>query len=145
MDVGVKVEPSGVKSCILQTRVIGRMRKITPGRCSELSLDASSAQKPGAANRAFEVLLAMLQAARQWGDIGEQVPDACANIVKNPRPVVRYLDRMELERLGAVLDRRQDGHSWPVAAIRLLPRSGKSLRIRKPQMGRSRSTRRAHY
>ena len=54
--------------------------------------DAASAEKPSAANRAFEILRAMLNTARQWGELGESAPDACANIVKNPRkPVARYL------------------------------------------------------
>ena len=83
--------------------------------------DAASVDKPGAANRALENLRAMLKSARQWGDLGEYVPDACANIVRNPRrSVARYLDSSELERLGAVLDRHQEEHPWPVAAIRLL-------------------------
>ncbi len=70
----------------------------------------------------------MLGTARQWGDICEHVPDACANIVKNPRkPVARYLSREELERLGAVLDRRREDHPWPVAAIRLLTLTGARL------------------
>ncbi len=208
---GVRVQPSGVKSYIVQTRARGRMRKITLGRFPELSLDAArregaavlarlwggedvtpprkkmaplfrdfakryrerrrhrwksssletydiymrnrlmphfgrlrldaidharvsawfdaaSVDKPGAANRAFEILRAMLKSARQWGDIGEHVPDACANIVKNPRrPVARYLDSAELERLGAVLDRRQAEQPWPVAAIRLLTLTGARL------------------
>ena len=48
-------------------------------------------------------------------------PDACANIVMNRRkPVARFLNREELERLGAVLDRHAGEHLWPVAAIRLL-------------------------
>ncbi len=70
----------------------------------------------------------MLGTARQWGDIGEHVPDACANIVKNPRkPVARYLSREELERLGAVLDRHREEQPWPVAAIRLLTLTGARL------------------
>ena len=70
----------------------------------------------------------MLAAARQWGEIGEHVPDACTNIVKNPRrPVSRYLDRAELERLGAALDRHGREHPWPVAAIRLLTLTGARL------------------
>ena len=90
--------------------------------------DAASVNKPGAANRAFEILRAMLKSARQWGDLREQVPDACANIVRNPRqPVARFLDRVELERLGAALDRRRDEHPWPVAAIRLLTLTGARL------------------
>ena len=208
---GVRVQPSGVRSYIIQTRVNGRMRKITLGRFPELSLDAArregaavlarlwggedvtpppkkraplfrdfaaryrerrrnrwkpsslrtfdiylrnrlmphfgrlqldaidharvsawfdaaSADKPGAANRAFEILRAMLASARQWGDLGEHVPDACANIVRNPRrPVARYLDRAELERLGAVLDRHEEAHPWPVAAIQLLALTGARL------------------
>ena len=68
--------------------------------------DAASAGKPGAANRAYEILRAMLNAARQWGELGESVPDACANIVKNPRrPVARYLNREELNRL--TIDQRE--------------------------------------
>ena len=45
----------------------------------------ASADRPGAANRAFEILRAMLTAARQWGELAEHVPNACANIVRNPR------------------------------------------------------------
>ena len=84
--------------------------------------------KPGAANRAFEILRALLKAARQWGDIGKHVPGACANIARNPsRPVARYLDHSELERLGDVLDRHQEKHPRPVAAIRLLTLTGARL------------------
>ena len=90
--------------------------------------DAASANKPGAANRAFEILRAMLACARQWGDLGEHVPDACANIVRNPRrPVARYLDHAELERLGATLDRHEETQPWPVAAVRLLTLTGARL------------------
>ena len=90
--------------------------------------DAASAEKPGAANRAFESLRAMLAAARQWGEIGAHVPDACANIAKNPRrPVARFLDREELQRLGAVLDRHRGEHPWQVAALRLLTLTGARL------------------
>ena len=208
---GVRVQCSGVKSYIVQTRARGRMRKITLGRFPELSLDAArregaavlarlwggenmtpprkkmaplfrdfakryrerrrhrwkpssletydiymrnrlmphfgrlrldaidharvsawfdvaSVDKPGAANRAFEILRAMLASARQWGDLDEHVPDACANIAKNPRrAVARYLRPEELERLGAVLDRHREAHPWPVAALRLLTLTGARL------------------
>ena len=208
---GVRVQPSGVKSYILQMRVRGRMRKITLGRFPELPLDAArregaavlarlwggedvkpprektaplfrqfaaryrerrrhrwkpstletydiylrnrlippfgklrldaidharvsawfdaaSVDKPGAANRAFEILRAMLKAARQWGELGEHVPDACANIARNPRrPVARYLDHAELQRLGKALDRRREEHPWHAAAIRLLALTGARL------------------
>ena len=207
---GVRVHPSGVRAFIVQTRVQGRMRKLTLGRFPETSLadarkeaatllarvwtgeavpegkvraplfrdftatyrerrrsrwkpssletydgylrhrllpafgrmrldtidharvsawfDAASAEKPGAANRAFEILRAMLATARQWGELGGHVPDACANIVMNPRrPVARFLDRDELQRLGTVLDRHAADHPWPVAAIRLLTLTGARL------------------
>ena len=107
----------------------GRLRldAITHARVSAW-FDAASADRPGAANRAFEILRAMLAAARQWGELGEHVPDACANIAKNPRrPVARYLDHAELERLGTVLDRHREAHPWPVTAIRLLTLTGARL------------------
>ena len=70
----------------------------------------------------------MLGAARQWGELGAHVPDACANIAKNPRrPVARFLDREELQRLGAALDRHGGEHPWPVAALRLLTLTGARL------------------
>ncbi len=74
--------------------------------------DAASAEKPGAANRAYEILRAMLNTARQWGELADSVPDACAHIAKNPpKPVARYLSREELKRLGTVLDRHEDTDS----------------------------------
>ena len=208
---GVRVHPSGVKSFIVQTRVAGRMRKLTLGRYPEMGIekarreaaailarlwageavaperkaraplfrdfaaryrerrrrrwkpssletfdsylknrlmphfgrvrldaidharvsawfDAASAEKPGAANRAFDILRAMLGAARRWGELGAHVPDACANIAKNPRrPVARFLDREELQRLGAAFDRHAGEHPWPVAALRLLTLTGARL------------------
>ena len=207
---GMRVQPSGVRSFIVQVRVDGRMRKFTLGRFPDTDLadarkeaatllarvwtgeaiperkvkaplfrdfaaayrerrrsrwkpssrrthdiymrnrlmpafgrlrldaidharvsawfDAASADRPGAANRAFEILRAMLAAARRWGKLGEHVPDGCANIAKNPRRhVARFLGRDELERLGAVLDRHAADRPWPVAAIRLLTLTGARL------------------
>ncbi len=90
--------------------------------------DAASVDRPGSANRAFDILSAMLKTARKWGELGEHVPDACANIVRNPKKVVaRYLDEDELARLGAVLDSRADEHPWRVAALRLLTLTGARL------------------
>ena len=90
--------------------------------------DAASTEKPGAANRAYEILRAMLNTARQWGELAQTVPDACAHIVKNPpKPVARYLNREELNRVGAVLDRHEQTDPWPVPAIRLLMLTGARL------------------
>ena len=70
----------------------------------------------------------MLVSARQWGELADHVPNACANIVKNPRrPVARYLDLAELQRLGRVLDHHGQEHPWRVAAIRLLTLTGARL------------------
>ena len=90
--------------------------------------DAASADRPGTANQAFEILRAMLATAQQWGELGEHVPDACVNIVSNPKkPVARYLDERELGRLGAVLDSHNGEHPWPVSALRLLSLTGARL------------------
>ncbi len=208
---GLRVHPSGAKSFIVQTRVRGRMRKITLGRFPDMGLvearkeatavlariwagedlpparkvkaplfhdfaaryrenrskvwkpsslktfdiymrgrllpafgrlkldtidharvsawfDAASADRPGAANRALDILRAMLRTARQWGELGQHVPDACANIAKNPKkPVARYLDQDELARLGAVLDSHSRDRPWQVAALRLLTLTGARL------------------
>ena len=87
--------------------------------------DAASATKPGAANRSFEILRAMLKTAREWGELGSEVPDACANITMNPkRPVARHLDKQQLARLGAVLEERQHTRPRTVAVLRLLMLTG---------------------
>ena len=71
--------------------------------------DAASATKRGEANRSFEFLRAMLKTAREWGELGGDVADACANVAMNPkRPVARHLDKQELTRLGEVLDARRE-------------------------------------
>ncbi len=208
---GLRVQPSGAKSFLVQTRVRGRMRKFTLGRFPDMGIgearkeaaavlariwagedlartqrpraplfrdfaahyrerrtgvwkpatvetfdiylrgrlmpafgrlrldtidharvsawfDAASANRPGAANRAFGILRAMLRTARQWGELGEHVPDACANIAMNPKKAVAcHLDQDELARLGAVLDGHADEHPWPVAALRLLTLTGARL------------------
>ena len=86
--------------------------------------DAASRDKPGAANRAFEILRAMMFRAEEWG-LRERGSNPCRGIAKNPRNnVARFLDADELARLGRVLDAREA--RWPeaVAAIRLLALTG---------------------
>jgi len=57
----------------------GRLRldRIDHARVSAW-FDAASVDRPGAANRAFEILRAMLRTARQWGEAPEDAPDPCA-------------------------------------------------------------------
>ena len=86
--------------------------------------DAASRDKPGAANRAFEILRAMMNRAEDWG-LRERGSNPCLGIAKNPRNnVVRFLDADELARLARALDAHEA--RWPeaVAAIRLLALTG---------------------
>ena len=86
--------------------------------------DAASGDKPGAANRALEILRAMMNRAEEWG-LRERGSNPCIGIAKNPRNnVARFLDADELARLGRALDAHEA--RWPeaVAAIRLLALTG---------------------
>ena len=86
--------------------------------------DAASRDKPGAANRAFEILRAMMFRAEEWG-LRERGTNPCLGIARNPRKqVARFLDADELARLGRALDTHEA--RWPeaVAAIRLLALTG---------------------
>ena len=86
--------------------------------------DSASRDRPGAANRALEILRAMMNRAEEWG-LRERDSDPCLGIAKNPRNnAARFLDTDELARLGRALDAREA--RWPeaVAAIRLLALTG---------------------
>ena len=86
--------------------------------------DAASRDKPGAANRALEILRAMMFRAEEWG-LRERGTNPCLGVTKNPRKkVARFLDTDELTRLGRALDANEA--RWPeaVAAIRLLALTG---------------------
>ena len=86
--------------------------------------DTASRDRPGAANRAFEILRAMMFRAEEWG-LRERDSNPCLGIRKNPRKnIARFLDTEELARLGRALDERET--QWPeaVAAIRLLALTG---------------------
>ena len=81
--------------------------------------DAASKDRPGAANRTFEILRSMIFRAEEWG-LRERGVNPCLGIAKNPRNnVARFLDTDYLFRLGCALDAR--AAEWPeaVAAIRL--------------------------
>ena len=86
--------------------------------------DAASGDKPGAANRALEILRAMMFRAEEWG-LREHGSNPCLGIAKNPRKqIARFLDADELAQLGRALDDHEA--RWPeaVAAIRLLALTG---------------------
>ena len=86
--------------------------------------DAASKDKPGAANRAFEILRSMMFRAEDSG-LRARGSNPCPGIAKNPRNnIARFLDTDELARLGRALDAREA--QWPeaVAAIRLLALTG---------------------
>ena len=86
--------------------------------------DTASKDKPGAANRAFEILRSMMFRAEEWG-FRERGTNPCVGIRKNPRRnIARFLDSDELARLGRALDAHAS--RWPeaVAAIRLLALTG---------------------
>ena len=115
-----KMEP---KARILPA--FGRMRidEIGPVEVAAW-FDAASRDRPGAANRALEILRAMMFKAEEWG-WRERDANPCLGIRKNPRrKVARFLDTDELDRLGRALDARDA--EWPdaVAAIRLLALTG---------------------
>ena len=86
--------------------------------------DAASRDMPGAANRALEILRAMMFRAEEWG-LRERGSNPCLGIGKNPRNcIARFLDADELARLGRALDAREPQWSEAVAAIRLMALTG---------------------
>ena len=86
--------------------------------------DAASKDRPGAANRALEILRAMMFRAEEWG-LRECGSNPCLGIRKNPRNnVARFLDADELARLGRALDAHETQRPETVAAIRLLALTG---------------------
>ena len=123
-------KPSGRKTVriYLKARILpafGRMPldRVGPQDVAEW-FDAASRDKPGAANRAFEILRSMMYRAEDWG-LRERGTNPCIGIGKNPRRnIARFLDRDELSRLGKALDAHEA--RWPeaVAAIRLLALTG---------------------
>ena len=123
-------KPSGRKTVriYLKARILPAFGKMPLDRIGHEDVaawfDAASKDKPGAANRAFEILRAMMFRAEEWG-LGERGTNPCLGIARNPRNnVARFLDTHELARLGLALDARKS--RWPeaVAAIRLLALTG---------------------
>lgn len=123
-------KPSGRKTVriYLKARLLPAFGKMPLDRIAPEDVsawfDAASKDKPGAANRAFEILRAMMFRAEEWG-MRERGANPCIGIAKNPgKKVARFLDTEELVRLGRALDDYET--RWPnaVAAIRLLALTG---------------------
>ena len=123
-------KPSGRKTVriYLKARILPAFGKMPLDRIGPEDVaawfDAASKDRPGAANRAFEILRAMMFRVEEWG-LRECDTNPCLGIGKNPRNnVARFLDTDELARLGRTLAAREA--EWPeaVAAIRLLALTG---------------------
>ena len=119
----------------------GKMRIDEIDRAEVASwFDAASRDRPGAANRALEILRAMMFRAEEWGRC-ERGTNPCLGIDWNPRrKVARFLDADELERLGSALDDHEHQLPEAVTAIRLLAltgcRRGEVLILRWHDIGR---------
>ena len=110
-------KPSGRKTVriYLKARILPAFGKMPLDRIGLEDVaawfDAASREKPGAANRAFEILRAMMFRAEEWG-LRERNTNPCLGIAKNPRNnVARFLDANELARLGRALDAHKT--RWP--------------------------------
>ena len=123
-------KPSGRKTIriYLKARILPTFGKMPVERVGPEDVaawfDAVSKDRPGAANRAFEILRSLMFWAEEYG-FRELGTNPCLGIRKNPRrDIARFLDTDELARLGRALDARED--KWPeaVAAIRLLALTG---------------------
>ncbi len=87
-------------------------------------MGAPRRDRPGAANRAFEILRAMMFRAEEWG-LRQRGTNPCLGIAKNPRNhIARFLDMDELARLGRALDQHEARWLEAAAAIRLLAPTG---------------------
>ena len=114
-------KPSGRKTVrvYLKARILptfGRMPldRIGPEDVAEW-FDVASKDKPGAANRALEILRAMIFRAEEWG-LRKRDTNPCLGIAMNPRNrVARFLDADELARLGRALagSRKPDSFLFP--------------------------------
>ncbi len=102
-------KPSGRKTVriYLNARILPAFRRMPLDRIGPNDVaawsDAASKDKPGAANRALEILRAMMFRAEEWG-LRERGSNPCLGIAKNPRNhVARFLDADELARLRRAL------------------------------------------
>ena len=123
-------KPSGRRTVriYLKARILPAFGKMPLDRIDAYDVaawfDAASRDRPGAANRALDILRSMMFRAEEWG-LRERGTNPCLGIRMNAKkPVARFLDTDELARLGRALEAREA--RWPeaVAAIRLLALTG---------------------
>ena len=84
----------------LKARILPAFRAMSVDRIGPEDVaawfDAASKERPGAANRAFEILRAMMFRAEECG-FRERGSNPCLGIARNPRNhVARFLDMDEL-------------------------------------------------
>jgi integrase len=83
-----------------------------------------SRKRPGAANRALDILRSMFATAEEWGTVPLH-SNPCLAIKRNAGKVYRrYLTDEELARLGRSLDQLQADHPIQVGAVRMLIYTG---------------------
>ncbi len=123
-------KPSGRKTVriYLNARILPAFGEMPLDRISPEDVaawfDAASRDRPGAANRAFEILRAMMFRAEEWG-LRQRDSNPCLGIAMNPRKqLARFLDTDELARLGRALETHEARWPQAVAAIRLLALTG---------------------
>ena len=123
-------KPSGRETVriYLKARILPTFGKMLLNRIDAQEVaawfDAASRDRRGAANRAFEILRAMMFRAEEWG-LRERGSNPCLGIAKNPRNhIARFLDTDELARLGRALNAHETQWSEAVAAVRLLALTG---------------------
>ncbi len=79
---------------------------------------------PGAANRAFDLLRAVMNKAAEWS-IRPEGSNPCASLRTNKRrKCERFLSDQEFERLGKALDRRRASHPLHCSVLHLLILTG---------------------
>ncbi len=83
-----------------------------------------SLRTPGGANRALEILKAMLNTAMEW-EVLPNGSNPCSAVRFNPRrKIERFLTEDELARLGAALEQLNPDYPLEVGAVRLLLYTG---------------------
>ena len=123
-------KPSGRKTVriYLKARILPTFGRMALDRIGPEDVaawfDAASRDRPGAANRAFEILRAMMFRAEEWG-LRERGSNPCLGIAKNPRNNVGRVSAVEvvadsLARNGATIrnDRGYDTELDHRAAVR---------------------------